>query len=150
MLKIRNTSIDKSAPNLSRSGRRRRGGLLTMEMILVLPILFTVLMAVFEFSILFFARSSVVQACRAAARRASLGVTDQSEIEEVVRRVLSPNLQYNHTVYYIPAERAGEITTVGLTQGDCATLGNVVYMGNRDCRQALWNSVVTGVAGSGA
>ena len=36
------------------------------------------------------------------------------------------------------------------TQGDCATLGNVVYMGNRDCRQALWNSVVTGVAGSGA
>ena len=115
MLKIRNTSIDKSAPNLSRSGRRRRGGLLTMEMILVLPILFTVLMAVFEFSILFFARSSVVQACRAAARRASLGVTDQSEIEEVVRGVLSPNLQYNHTVYYIPAERAGEITTVGLT-----------------------------------
>ena len=36
------------------------------------------------------------------------------------------------------------------SQGDCATLGNVVYMGNRDCRQALWNSVVTGVAGSGA
>lgn len=113
MLKIRNASISKSV-----AGRRqpvRRGGLLTMEMILVLPILFTVLMAVFEFSILFFARSSVVQACRAAARRASLGVADQAEIEDVVRRVLSPNLQYNHTVYYIPAERAGEITTVGLT-----------------------------------
>lgn len=88
---------------------------MTMEMILVLPILFTVLMAVFEFSILFFARSSVVQACRTAARRAALGVTDQAEIEAVVNRVLSPNLQGNHTVYYIPAERAGEITTVGLT-----------------------------------
>ena len=86
-----------------------------MEMILVLPILFTVLMAVFEFSILFFARSSVVQACRAAARRASMGITDQVEIEAVVNRVLSPSLQVNHTVYYIPAERAGEITTVGLT-----------------------------------
>lgn len=113
MLKIQKQPISNSP-----AGRRqpvRRGGLLTMEMILVLPILFTVLMAVFEFSILFFARSSVVQACRAAARRASLGVADQSEIEEVVRRVLSPNLQYNHTVYYIPAERAGEITTVGLT-----------------------------------
>ena len=92
----------------------RRQGVLTIEMLMVLPILFTVLLAVFEFGILFFARSSVVQACRVAARRASLGVTDQAEIEEVVRRVLSPNLQANHTVYFIPAERAGEITTVGL------------------------------------
>lgn len=83
-------------------------------MLMVLPILFTVLLAVFEFGILFFARSSVVQACRVAARRASLGITDQAEIEDVVRRVLSPNLQVNHTVYFIPAERAGEITTVGL------------------------------------
>ncbi len=113
MLKIRTSSGLKSL-----SGRppvRRRDGLLSMEMILVLPILFTVLMAVFEFSILFFARSSVVQACRAAARRASMGITDQVEIEAVVNRVLSPSLQVNHTVYYIPAERAGEITTVGLT-----------------------------------
>ena len=81
---------------------------------MVLPILFTVLLGVFEFSILFFARSSVVQACRVAARRASLGATEQSDIEEVVNRVLSPGLQNNHAVYLIPAARAGEITTVGL------------------------------------
>ncbi|MES2788063.1 MAG: TadE family protein [Planctomycetota bacterium] len=114
MLKLRTSRIVKPSIGRQRSVRRRRG-LLTIEMLIVLPILFTVLLAVFEFSILFFARSSVVQACRAAARRASLGVTDQEEIEDVVRRVLSPNLQYNHTVYFIPAERAGEITTVGLT-----------------------------------
>jgi len=113
MLQIRSSSGLTSASG--RTPVRRRGGLLSMELILVLPILFTVLMGIFEFSMLFFARSSVVQACRAAARRASLGVADQAEIEDVVRRVLSPNLQYNHTVYYIPAERAGEITTVGLT-----------------------------------
>jgi hypothetical protein len=114
MLKLRTSRIAKPSIGRQRPVRRRRG-LLTIEMLIVLPILFTVLLAVFEFSILFFARSSVVQACRAAARRASLGVTDQAEIEDVVNRVLSPNLQYNHTVYFIPAERAGEITTVGLT-----------------------------------
>lgn len=94
--------------------RQRRQGILTIELLMVLPILFTVLLAVFEFSILFFARSSVVQACRVAARQASLGVTDQAEIENVVNRVLSPNLQNNHSVYLVPAARAGEVTTVGL------------------------------------
>ena len=94
--------------------RKRRHGVMTIEMLLVLPILFTVLLGVFEFSILFFARSSVVQACRVAARRASLGVTEQSDIEAIVNQVLSPGLQNNHAVYLIPAARAGEITTVGL------------------------------------
>lgn len=110
-MKIRLTA--RSTPH-SRAARTPHQGVLSIEMLMVLPILFTVLLAVFEFGILFFARSSVVQACRVAARRASLGITDQAEIEDVVRRVLSPNLQVNHTVYFIPAERAGEITTVGL------------------------------------
>lgn len=93
---------------------RRRSGVLTFELVLVLPILFIVLMAVFEFSILFFARASVVQACRVAARQASLGMTDTEQLDAVVRRVLSPNLQGNHQVLLIPAQRSGEITTVAL------------------------------------
>lgn len=125
MLQIRTSSGLKSA---GRTPVRRRGGLLSMEMILVLPILFTVLMGIFEFSMLFFARSSVVQACRAASRRAAIGVADQAEIEEVVRRVLSPSLQYNHSVYYIPAERAGEITTVGLTVPMSSAAPDLLWM----------------------
>jgi hypothetical protein len=93
---------------------RRRSGVITIEMIMVLPILMIVLMAVFEFSMLFFARSSVVQASRLAARQASLGVTNQAELEQLVSRVLSPTLQQGFQVYVIPAERSGEITTVGL------------------------------------
>lgn len=93
---------------------RRRQGIVTIEMLMVLPILMIVLLAVFEFSILFFARSSVVQASRLAARQASLGVTSQVELEQLVGRVLSPSLQGSHEVYVIPAARAGEITTVGL------------------------------------
>ncbi len=98
---------------MPRSSRRRRG-VLTIEMLMVLPILIIVLMAVFEFSILFFARSSVVQASRLAARQASLGTMSQEELEELVSRVLTPALQRGHEVYLIPAQRAGEITTVGL------------------------------------
>lgn len=90
----------------------RRRGVLTIEMLLVLPILLFVLMAVFEFSILLFARSSVVQSCRVAARQASLGAVDQSQVEDVVRQVLSPNLQNNLVVNYIPASRSGEVVTV--------------------------------------
>lgn len=109
MLHMPKSRLSRALP----SSHRRRG-VLTIEMILVLPIVFIVLMAVFEFSILFFARSSVVQACRVGARQASLGVTDEAEILATVNRVLSPNLQRNHRVYVIPAERSGEITTVGL------------------------------------
>ena len=94
-------------------GRRRRG-VLTIELIMVLPILLIVLMAVFEFSILFFARASVVQACRTAARQASLGSTDQDQVEAVVRRVLSPSLQNNLVVYFAPAAKSGEVATVAV------------------------------------
>ncbi len=96
-----------------RSSRWRRG-ILTIEMLMVLPILVIVLMAVFEFSILFFARSSVVQASRLAARQASLGTISQEELEQIVSQVLSPTLQRDHEVYLIPATRAGEVLTVGL------------------------------------
>lgn len=112
MLYRRKTKV--TGRSVARSKWSRRRGILTIEMILVLPILFIVLMAVFEFSLLFFARSSVVQSSRAAARHASLGVTDQAQLEQLVNQILSPGLQQNHEVYVIPATRAGEITTVGI------------------------------------
>ena len=72
---VRNmSSMAKRGPRSARSKRRR--GVMTIELLLVLPILLFVLMAVFEFSILFFARSSVVQACRTAARQAAMGSAD--------------------------------------------------------------------------
>lgn len=97
-----------------RSPLRKRRGILSIELLLILPIFFVVLMAVFEFSMLFFARSSVVQASRVAARRAALGAQDLEEIEEEVRRILKPSLQPNLIVQFIPAERSGDVTTVSV------------------------------------
>lgn len=93
---------------------RRRRGVLTIELLLILPILLFVLLAVFEFSVLLFARASVVTACNVAARQASLGSMNQEQVEGVVRQVLSPSLQNQLVVYYIPGSRSGEVTTVGI------------------------------------
>ena len=111
MLHSRRTQVSRTTA--TRRAVRRRG-VLTIEMLMVLPILVIALMAVFEFSMLFFARSSVVQASRLAARQATLGVTTQEELDALVNRVLSPALAQNHEVYLIPASRAGEVVTVGL------------------------------------
>jgi Flp pilus assembly protein TadG len=92
----------------------RRRGVLTIELLLILPILLFILLAVFEFSVLLFARSSVVTACNVAARQASLGSMNQEQVEEIVRQVLSPSLQNQLVVYYIPGSRSGEVTTVGI------------------------------------
>jgi hypothetical protein len=64
-----------------------------MELVLTLPILLVVLLALFEFMMLFYSRSLIVEASRVAARKASLPGATQEAIEDEVRRVLSPRLQ---------------------------------------------------------
>lgn len=74
------------------SHRRRRGSL-TMELIFVLPILGVLLLGLFEYSLLFFARSEVVDASRAGARIASLPGASAIDVEEHVLATLSPRLR---------------------------------------------------------
>lgn len=72
---------------------RLRRGVLSMELVLTLPILFVLLLGLFEFTTLFYSRSLVVEASRIGARKASLpGVTEQA-VEDEIRKVLSPRLQ---------------------------------------------------------
>ena len=73
--------------------RQRRRGFLSMELVLTLPILFTVILALFEFSFLFFARGEVCAACRAGARKATLPGVTVDEVENEIRKVLAPRLQ---------------------------------------------------------
>jgi Flp pilus assembly protein TadG len=58
--------------NRSSSESRPRVGFLSMELVFTLPILMVVLLGLFEFSMLFFARGMVVEAARVGARKASL------------------------------------------------------------------------------
>lgn len=76
----------------------RRGAVLSMEFALTLPILLVVLMALVEFSMLFFARGEVVEAARAGARHVSIGGATQEDVERVVRRSLGPRLGRGATV----------------------------------------------------
>ena len=93
---------------------RVRRGVLSMELVLTLPILFVLLLGLFEFTMLFYSRSLVVEASRAAARKASLpGATDEA-IEAEVRRILSPSLQAGVQIEVDLGDRSGDLVAVSI------------------------------------
>ncbi len=89
-----------------------RRGILTMEFVMVMPILAVVLFALFEFSLLFSARTSVVEACRTGARLATVPGVQPYEIEAEVRRVLPTRLSQQCQVRTIVGENAGDPVSV--------------------------------------
>lgn len=93
---------------------RSRRGVLSMELVLTLPILFILILGLFEFTMLFYSRSLVVEASRVAARKASLpGVTEQA-VEEAVLRVLTPRLQNGIQVDVDLGSRSGDVVMVSV------------------------------------
>lgn len=104
----------RKAPQRGGISSRRRGGYLTMELVLTLPILAIVLLALFEFSMLFFARGVVVESCRAGARQGTMpGATPQS-VEAEIKRVLTPSLLAGLQVNYIPGQYSGDVVQVAV------------------------------------
>ena len=96
------------------TGGRGRRGVLSMELALVLPILLAVLLGLFEFSMLFFARGSVVEASRAGARLASMPGVVPEEVEAAVREALSPRMREGLRVDLVPGEHAGDVVGVAV------------------------------------
>ncbi len=91
-----------------------RRGFMAMELAMTLPILLIVLLALLEFSLLFFARGAVVEASRLAARKATLPGVTIEDIEAEARKALSPRLQARMTVHVELADRSGEMVTAGV------------------------------------
>lgn len=106
---------------------RRRRGMLSMELILTLPILLIVLMGLFEFMMLFYSRSLVVEATRVGARKASMPGATQESVEEEVRLVLSPSLQTGMQVE----------VDMGLNSGDVVVVSVQMPMSSA-CPDLLW------------
>lgn len=67
----------------------RKGGFVSIEVILVLPMFMLLLLGLCEFSLLMSARGTVVDAARAGARYATLHGVNDEEISDEVRRSLS-------------------------------------------------------------
>lgn len=85
-----------------------------MELVLTLPIVGVVLLALFEFTLLFYSRSLVVEASRAGARRATLTGVTQDDVELEVRRILTPQLQQGLKVQSILSAHSGDLVAVGV------------------------------------
>ena len=81
---------------------------------MTLPILFAVLLALFEFSLLFAARSEVLEASRAGCRKARLPGISRQDVEAEVRRVLSPQLRRGMEIAVQRGERPGDLVTVAV------------------------------------
>ncbi|MEI8378713.1 MAG: TadE/TadG family type IV pilus assembly protein [Planctomycetota bacterium] len=89
-----------------------RRGVLSMELVLTLPILFILLLGLFEFTMLFYSRSLIVEATRVGARKASLpGATEQS-VQDDVLQVLSPRLQTGIQVGVDLGTHSGDVVVV--------------------------------------
>ncbi|MCA8983575.1 MAG: pilus assembly protein [Planctomycetaceae bacterium] len=92
--------------------RQRRRAFLSMELALTLPILMLMLLAVFEFSLLFYARGKVVEASRAATRTATHPGTQFEFVEESALLTLGPVLARNARVEAVQGDYPGDPVVV--------------------------------------
>ncbi len=83
-----------------------------MELVLTLPLLMLVLFAVFEYSMLFFARGGVVEASRIGARTATYPGASLEVIEQSVVQSLGPQLNQNVSVFVEPGQFSGDRVVV--------------------------------------
>ena len=67
---------------------RRRGAVLSIELLAVLPVLLLVIAASVEFGLLMTAHAAAADACHTAARLAALGVADDAALEQAARPAL--------------------------------------------------------------
>jgi hypothetical protein len=88
--------------------------MVSLELVLTLPILGVVLMGMVEFAMLFYARSSLVEASRAGARAASFAGVDLDQAEAEVRKILSPGLRQNVRVNVTPGVHTGDTVVVAV------------------------------------
>jgi hypothetical protein len=94
---------------------RGRTGVLSMELVFTLPILGLLLLGMFEFTLLFFARGELVEASRIAARKGTLPGVIAQDVEDEVRKVLHPRLHDSLQVDSNLGERSGDVVAVAVS-----------------------------------
>ena len=99
---------------LKRSAEKR-SGMLSLELVLVLPLIATILFAVCEFGLLFSGRQSLVAASRAAARVATLAGATQDDVAQTVQDQLEPELCQELRIDAELGRHSGDLVVVTLS-----------------------------------
>lgn len=97
---------------IQKPDNKNRKAFLSMELVLTLPLLLLVLFAVFEYSMLFFARGSVVEASRVGARTATYPGASLEVIEQSVAQSLGPQLNQNADILVEQGQFSGDRVSV--------------------------------------
>ncbi len=109
------------------SRKTARRGILTMELVMTLPILGIVLFAMFEFSMLFYARGHVVDACRNGGRIACLNGATPEAVEYSVRQSLKPSLRSCAQIDVQTGEDSGDWVRVAVRVPMNQTAPNLLW-----------------------
>jgi hypothetical protein len=98
----------------SKAGRKRRRGLLSLELLITLPIFLVLLLGLLEYSLLFAARGDVAEACRAGVRRAALIDATLDDVENAVRSTLGPRMGRLAEINTDLGEHTGDVVAVAV------------------------------------
>lgn len=96
------------------STTQRLGAILSMELVLVLPLLLTLILALVEFGMIMQARGSVVEATRVAARCAAQSHADFEDVQLAARRALGRKLGHAAKVDVAMGDYSGDRVAVGV------------------------------------
>jgi hypothetical protein len=91
---------------------RKHRGWLSIELVMTLPILMMMLLGIFEFTMLFFARGEIVEAARIGARKATYPGVTEADVEQEVLRVLNPRYFEYTTVETSLGAKSGDVVSV--------------------------------------
>ncbi|WP_437224855.1 TadE family protein [Planctomicrobium sp. SH661] len=98
-----------------------------MELVFTLPILFVLLLGIFEFSFLMYARSDVVQASRAGARLAALNGVWPEDVQSEVGRALAGKYQSTYKVQSTLGKYPGDEVIVTVRVPMSAAAPNLLW-----------------------
>lgn len=96
------------------STSRRRGAILSMELVLVLPVFLLLIFSITEFSLLMSALARVSTAAQSGARLMSLSGAREEEVRDRVAELLGPELAADSEILVVPGTNPGEIGTVSV------------------------------------
>ena len=99
----------------ARARRHRRKGLLSMELVFVLPVVLIVLFGLIELSLLFSARQTLVAASRSGARTAALAGATFDDVKQTIQAQVTGTLCDQLTIDVDLGQRSGDPVFVVLS-----------------------------------